>query len=349
MSKGGKEDRKFMERVVYSHLGRSSDKVKVGPGVGLDNGVVSVGPGRVMILTVDPVSVIPAFGMKLSAWLSVHLIASDYTSSGRDPEYAIFSYNFPRTMESSDKENYIRSIGSECMKLGISIVGGHTGTYPGGEFTVVGAGTMLGFAGADDYVTPAMARVGDSILVTKHAAIEATGSLATAFPDFVEKRLGPKLLNRAMNEIRLASTVKDAKTARSLGLGTGGVSSMHDATEGGVLGALAEMAAASSLEFQVDTTRIPISGEASAVCGIFGLDPLATMGEGALIITCDPAKVPELHGKMARAGIPFAPIGRVTEGKGLTIKSGKRNGGKYKPRRDRYWRVYGEAVRQRLR
>jgi hydrogenase expression/formation protein HypE len=349
MTREGKEAREFMERVVYSSLGKSSARVRVRPGVGLDNGIVSVGPGRVMILTVDPVSVIPAFGMKLSAWLSVHLIASDYTSSGKDPEYAIFSFNFPSTMNSADKEEYIRSIGSECRRLGISIVGGHTGTYPGGGFSVVGAGTMLGFSDAGSYVTPAMARAGDSILITKHAAIEATGSLALAFPDFVEKELGPRLSRRAKNEIKLASTVKDARTAKLVGLGNEGASSMHDATEGGVLGGLDEMSTAASLAFHVDLEKVPVSEEASAVCCAFGLNPLRTMGEGALLITCNPMRVSELEGKMSQVGIPLSQIGQVRDGKGLIIQSGKRRASRYAPGPDRYWQVYSRALRRRLR
>ena len=349
MSHEGKEDRKFMESVVYSSLGKSSNSVRVRPGVGLDNGVVSIGPGKVLILTVDPVSIIPAFGMKLSAWLSVHLIASDYTSSGKDPKYAIFSYNFPGRLSSADKEQYVRAIGSECKRLGISIVGGHTGTYPGGGFTVVGAGTFLGFSDAGGYVTPAMARAGDAIFITKHAAIEATGSLALAFPDFVAEELGPKLSRRAKQEIGLASTVQDAQIARMVGLGREGVSSMHDATEGGVLGGLDEMSSAASLAFHIDVEEGPVSVEASAVCGAFGLDPLRTMGEGALMITCNPTRVHELERKMSRAGIPLSQIGQVKAGKGLIIKSGKRRAWRYAPGPDRYWQVYGRAMRQRLR
>jgi hydrogenase expression/formation protein HypE len=338
-----------MQRVVYSSLGRRSRKVKLGPGIGLDNGVVSIGGGRVMILTVDPVSAIPAFGMSMSAWLSVHLIASDYTTSGNDPEYAMFTYNFPGEMSEADREEYIRSVGMECGALGVGIVGGHTGSYPGSGLTVIGSGSMLGFASEKGYAAPSMARVGDTIVMTKHAAIEATCSLATSFPTFVESRVGAVYTKRAKEQVRLCSTVVDARTARGVGIGARGVSSMHDATEGGVLGALHEMAIASEMRFVVHPDGIPVTPESRAVCEAFGLDPLKTMGEGALLITCLPEKVPALRRVLSRSGVESAEIGSVERGEGLVMMDSHGHGHPFAPHGDAYWDAYGRALGQRLR
>lgn len=301
-----------------------------------------------MVVTVDPVSAIPAFGMKLSAWLSVHLIASDLTAAGVDPDYAIFAYNFPRDMRGAERERYVREIGNECKKLGIAIVAGHTGSYPGGGYTVIGSGAMLGFTSRGHYVTPSMAQVGDEVLMTKSAAMEATGSLALSFPDFVGERLGSARAGRARSMIRSCSTVKDAKEARQAGIGRGTVTSMHDATEGGVLGALEEMAEASQKGFVVDPGDIPVSKEAEGVCAAFGLDPLATMGEGALLITCGPRRVDELVRRLERAGIAAARIGTVEEGPGLRLVDGARRQRRHGAGPDRYWSVYEDATRRGL-
>jgi len=323
--------------------------VMVGPGMGLDNGVVSIGNGRVLILTVDPVSAIPGFGMRLSAWLSVHLIASDYTTSGNDPEYAMFTYNFPAEMSEADREEYIRAVGMECDALGIAIVGGHTGSYPGSGLTVIGSGSMLGVASIGAYIAPSMARAGDAILMTKHAAIEATCSLAKSFPAFVESRVGADHAKRARAQVRLCSTVTDARAARGVGFGSRGISSMHDATEGGVLGALQEMAIASGMRFVVRTDGIPVTPESRAVCEAFGLDPLKTMGEGALLITCLPEKVPALRWTLSRSGVKSAEIGSVERGKGLLMmdRQGRRHA--FAPGADEYWDAYRRALGRRLR
>ncbi len=334
-----------MEEVVYANLGLPSKKLRVGPARGLDNGVVSIGNRRVMVATIDPVSVIPRFGMRLSGWLSVHLIASDLTSSGVDPEFAIFCYNFPHAMSTSEREEYVRAIGAECRRLGTAIAAGHTGTYPGGGYTVIGSGTMVGFAKEGSYLTPAMARAGDRILMTKHAAIEAAASLALSFPAYAERKVGPGLARRARSLINLCTTVEDARTARRAGLGEEGVTSMHDATEGGVLGALDEMAGASGKQFEVEAARIPVSKEAAAVCGAFRIDPLVTMGEGALLITCNPGRVDDLTKKLKRSGTGVTEIGVVRAGEGLMVMRGNRSR-RFRSGQDGYWAVYESAARQ---
>lgn len=344
----GKEGLEFMEKVVYSSLGRVSPRMMVGPGRGLDNAVIALGHGRVLVVTVDPISAIPALGMPLSAWLSVHLIASDLAASGADPEFATFSYNFPPTLGPSEREEYLRSVSAECDRLGVAVAGGNTGSYPGGGFTVIGAGTMFGLASEDGYVTPAMARAGDAILVTKHAAIEATASLALSFPAYVTKKVGEATAKRARGSVRLCSTVEDARTTRKVGLGEGGITSMHDATEGGVLGALDEMSFASRKTFEVDVASIPVSNEAAMVCASFGIDPLRTMGEGALLVTCRRDRVPELERKMSRGSIPVHEIGVVKEGVGLHLKRRGRRAIRFKPAPDRYWVAYEKATLSKL-
>jgi hydrogenase expression/formation protein HypE len=348
MAGPGKEGKDFMEKVVYAHLGARSSRLRVGPGRGLDNGVVDLGGGKAMVLTLDPISAIPAFGMELSARLSVHLIASDFTTSGFDPEFAAFSYNFPPVMTESERGKYIGALGDECKSLGVSIAAGHTGSYPGSGYTVMGSGMMFGFVPQGEYITPAMAQVGDFVLMTKEAAIEAAGSLALCFPKFVAKEIGAAAARRAQALLGGCSTVEDARAARKAGLGKGKVSSMHDATEGGVLGALEEMASASGKAFEVELERIPRTAEATRVCRAFGLDPLKTMGEGALMITCSPEKVEEVEKMVSREGVPVARIGKVKKGDGLGLRSKDGRMRKFEPGPDRYWEAFELATRRGL-
>lgn len=335
--------------VVYRSLGARRSQVLRGPGRGLDNAMLLLPGGKVMILTTDPVSLIPSLGAKLSAWLSVHLIASDYTTSGTTPEFASFTFNFPAAIDPRGRDSYLESVGKACKDLGVSIVAGHTGSYPGADFTVIGAGTMFGLAERGAYVDPSMARKGDTILMTKWAAIEATASLANSFPRFTRKVLGDSLAAKARRAVASCSTVRDAMVAVSVGIGEGRVSSMHDATEGGVLGAMDEMAAASGKAFVVDPGEIPVAPESRRVCAAFGLDPLRTMGEGALILTCGRRSVADLENSLARSGIPVTKIGEVRSGSGLILSLGKERHQRYSPGPDGYWTAYHGAMGRGLR
>jgi hydrogenase expression/formation protein HypE len=340
----GKAGEELLEGVVYRNLGVERSEVIKGPGRGMDNAVIGLGGKRVMILTVDPVSIIPSLGMELSGWLSVHLIASDYTTSGLRPEYATFSFNFPSELSDVDREEYVRSIGKECRRLGITVAAGHTGSYPGAGFTVIGAGSMFGFGRRGDYVDPSMAKPGDAILMTKQAGIEATASLALSFPRHVESKVGHDRASRARRLVKSCSTVADALTAARIGLGRSGITSMHDATEGGVLGGLDEMASASGTAFHVDEGKIYVSEEVGAVCGAFGLDPLGSLSEGTLLVTCNPERLDALRKEVGGSGMPIWEIGYVRDGAGLWVTKGGGRPKRIKPGTDRYWVAYRNAI-----
>jgi len=335
-------DRDFLGRVLVRNLGARSGDVLVGPGLGLDNAVLSIGAGRVMVVTADPLSMIPSAGMEDSAWLTVHELASDLTTSAVKPQFAVLDYNLPPSLSMEDFERYVKAVGRECSKLGVSIIGGHTGRYPGSDFTVVGGGMMMGMADEEDYVTPSMMQEGDDVIMTKGSAIEATAVLARTFPKTVRMKLGRKVAERAGSYFHLCSTVKDALVAGSVGLRSDGVTSMHDATEGGVFGALYELARSSSRMIRVDRGSVIVSEESELVCKLFGLDPLVTLSEGTLLITCRPHRSPELLRRLRKEGIEAASIGDVgVRGSGRLILSSGGRGHRYVPPKfDPYWGAY---------
>ncbi len=342
----GKVPREFLESVVFANLGAKRSSLLVGPAHGLDNAVISLGGRKVLIVTSDPLSVIPSIGMKESAWLSVHLVASDLTTSGVSPQFAMLDLNLPPDMELPAVSTYLEAVGDECRKLGIAIVGGHTGRYPGSGYTVVGGGMMFSVAERDAYVTPAMAKPGDAVVITKGAAIGATAVLAHSFPAAVEDKVGRALLRKARSRLRDCSTVRDAQAAASVGLREN-VTSMHDATEGGVLGGLFELSSACGLPVIVRHEEIHVPQEASAVCGVFGLDPLTTLSEGTLILTCRPQGVEDLRGALAEAKVECYEVGRISprgKTKGLWVSSGGSRPLAHTPGPDGYWEAYSDAA-----
>ena len=346
----GKVDRDFLSRVLLRNTGAVSDSVIVGPGIGLDNAVLAVGGGNVMVVTADPLSIIPSIGMERSAWLTVHELASDLTTSAVRPQFAVLDFNLPPSLKMGAFGRYVKAVSDECGRLGVSIVGGHTGKYPGSGFTVVGGGVMMGLAREGAYLTPRMMQEGDAILMTKGAAIEATAVLSLAFPRKTDEALGSKrLAERARGYLGLCSTVADALAASSVGIKDEGVTSMHDATEGGVLGALYELARSSGRELSVERERIYVSEESSAVCAAFDLDPLVTLSEGTLVATCRPDRVEEALRALSRNGIDGFRIGRAGgrrggEGRLYLSLAGGRGREFVPPKYDPYWRAYADGV-----
>jgi hydrogenase expression/formation protein HypE len=342
----GKVDRDFLGRVLLKNTGAKRRSVIVGPGMGLDNAVVSVGPGRVLVVTSDPLSIVPSIGMKDSAWLSVHEIASDLTTSGVSPQFAVLDYNLPPSLSPQDFEEYAVAVSDECRALGVSIIGGHSGRYPGSGFTVVGGGMMMSLAEDRAYVTPKMIRGGDDLVMTKGAAIEATAVLARSFAQRTERLVGSRLASRAASYLRRCSTVEEALAAATLGLGADGVTAMHDATEGGVLGGLYELAQTCGRTLRVEREMVEVSEESRSVCEAYGIDPLVTISEGTLLIACAPERTKRLLGALASRRIKGFKIGSVG-GKGarLALSEGGSQRSYRPPKLDPYWEVYARGTK----
>src|SRR5436853_3491051 len=181
--------RHLLESVLYRSVGSARSQIIIGPSFGVDNSIVRLSGGRVLAATTDPLSYIPSLGPKASAWLSVHLLASDLTTSGFSPQFGLFDFNLPPTLSHASFTKYWRSFHQECKKLGLSIIGGHTGRYPGIDYTIVGGGVLMAIGPEDHYLTSSMARNGDDVVLTKGAAIETTAVLTRAFPHRVRKTL----------------------------------------------------------------------------------------------------------------------------------------------------------------
>ena len=64
------------------------------------------------------------------------------------------------------------------------------------------------------------------------------------------------------------------------------MTSMHDATEGGVLGGLTEVAVGVPRSgMRIELEAIPVRDEVRAVCDHVGMDPYTSISEGTLIAT----------------------------------------------------------------
>ena len=83
--------------------------------------------------------------------------------------------------------------------------------------------------------------------------------------EILQNKIEGKLLQRAKNFIGMTSVLKDALTAMRIGK----IHAMHDATEGGISGALQELALASNIGILVYEEKIPIHEETKAICNFF--------------------------------------------------------------------------------
>jgi hydrogenase maturation factor len=338
----GKATAELFEQVILRRLGARDPDVIVGPTHGVDVGVVKVADGVAMALTADPIFVVPAYGWTRAAWFAVHILASDAATSGLPLRWMAVDLNLPPEISDEDLTALWDAFSTTCEDLGIAIVTGHTARYDGCAWPMVGGATCMALGSVDAFVTPTMARPGDRVVVTKGAAIEATALFAATFPRRLAAGVGEEVVKRADALFEQMTVVPEARVAARFGLREAGVTSMHDATEGGVIGGLLEVATASATGMRVELEAVPLRPEVRAVCEFVGIDPYTSISEGSLIATVVPERADAFDAALGAEGIDAAVVGEVTErAEGRIVVTDGREVPLVHPGLDPFWGAFG--------
>lgn len=293
---------------------RHGRDILVGPMIGEDAAAVAVGDG-VLVVATDPVT----FAADRVGWYAVQINANDVATMGAAPRWfqacVLMPAESPVTVRS-----VFDDIAEACRKLGVTVLGGHTEVTAGLTHPIV-VGTMMGMTTRDGLVRSSAARVGDAIVLTKSAAIEATAIMARECADRLAGRISGAALRRAEKFLfdPGISAVREAMSATRAG-----AMAMHDPTEGGVLTGLWEMAHAAGRRFVVDVEAVPIARETRKLCQLLEIDALRAIASGCLLITIGQNAAADLIRRLRRMDIDATVIGRVRRGpKGLFDLDGR--------------------------
>jgi len=333
----GKPSPTRLKKLLADSFGAPHAKVLVGPGTGLDAAILELEDGRVMAVAEDPIFPAPGLPLEIMGWFTVHIGASDVAVTGVKPQFMTYTLLLPGACPEAEARTIITSISDTARDLGITILGGHTGWYDAVTVPTVGGVAVWGFAEADRWISPGGAQDGDVILMTKGPSIEATALLAILYRDRLRDHVAPELLERACARADQITVVKDALTAYA----AGGVHAMHDATEGGVIGGLWEMASSSGLGLSCDFDAIPVPADIAAVSGALGFDPWAAISEGTLLAAVVPAATDGVTAALSAAGLATHRLGRFeAAAKTLTARREGRVVELQEPQEDPFWALF---------
>lgn len=311
MTSIGKIDSSLFEKVIYPKLGAVHREVLVGPKIGSDAAIVLIDDQTVLTLTTDPFFLMPELGWQKAVWFAIHILVSDSMTTAIQPRWLTLDLNLPLELSDLEFQEIWEHIHQTCLELNLSIVTGHTGRYEGCYFPTIGSGTVLGIGSKDLYVTPQMANVGDIVLVTKSAALETTALLGNLCYEEIAKDCGVQIAQSARDLFYSLSVFEDARIAASVGVRENGITSMHDATERGVQGAIVEVAQVSQKGMLIYREEIPILQCTEEICRAYKFDPYKSSSEGTLLLTCNPQKVQNVLSAFRDYGIPCTEIGVV--------------------------------------
>ncbi len=311
-----------------------------GGGSNTGDGGANAGGGQALVTATDPLSLLPALGFERAGRFAVSFAISDVAVSGVAPPHVAVSLSLPTEMDESAFASFWQGLTSECAELGVAVVTGHTAQYPAASYPWVGATTVFGVGDHDDVIRPDGARPGDDLVVTEGPAVETAGLLATLFPAEFDA-LGAETVADAQACLNRTGVTRDARAAveaaraeHETSAAAGDVTdapipasaatdapiaAMHDATEGGLRGALCETAAASGVRLDVDRDRVPTDPAALAVTDHLGIDPWACTTAGSLLLSVDPAATETVVSALESRGTPAAAAGTVREGSGVSV------------------------------
>ncbi|MCY6369714.1 AIR synthase family protein [Clostridium ganghwense] len=295
----GKLEWADLHKIITGNKSVRREDVRIRSAIGEDCSVMNFGDYE-CVMSTDPIT-----GAENNIGkLAVHINCNDVASCGVEPAGLLVTILVPPHAELKDIENIMKEIDDETKKLNVEILGGHTEITDAVNRIVISC-TVIGKTKKDMAVATSGATIGDDIIVTKKLCLEGTSIVVNDYYEKVKQILSEQEIEEARRYIEKLSVIKEGKIS-----GEFGVNSMHDITEGGVLGALWEVAEGSSVGFKIYKEKLPVSYITKKICELFSIDPLRFISSGSMLITCSNGK--KLVEKLKENGIEASIVGNIT-------------------------------------
>jgi hydrogenase maturation factor len=297
----GKLPPELLRGLVLGRLGARRAETLVPAALGIDAAVIGLDPDWACVLTCDPITTATSGAGRLA----VHVVCNDLAAMGAEPVGVLTTLLFPAGVAAVEIGELMTEIDVTALSMNVEVLGGHTEVAPGLSAPLV-VMTGIGKVRRDRVLTAGGGRPGAALLLTKAAALEGSHVLANDLGSRLRQlRVSDSVLDAARGYGEALSVVAEARRAADLG-----AMAMHDPTEGGVVGALWEMAEASGCGFRVSVAAIPVRAPTRAICAALGVDPLRLIASGALLIAC--ADGASMLSGLTDDGIEAAEIGALT-------------------------------------
>lgn len=308
----GKLDSNLLKEIIFSHIKFRREEVLVRPGIGKDCAVVDYGED-VCVLSTDPITGAASEVGKLA----IHISCNDIASEGVEPIGIMLTVMVPESTTKEEIEFIMKQASSEAEKLHVEIIGGHTEVTNAVNRPVI-VSTAIGKGKKERYTSQNVVRIGDHIILTKYAGLEGTGIIAYDHEEELKKKISQEEIDNAKKFLENLSVIKEGIIGGNLG-----ATSMHDVTEGGVLGAIWETCESANLGAKITIEAIPVREETLKICAVYHIDYLRLISSGCMVITIPGHKKDDLLNQLKAKDILASDIGVMTEKDVIMIKDGE--------------------------
>lgn len=298
----GKIPESVLKRSVFKQIHTRREEVLLGAGVGEDCAALKLAEDELFVISTDPIT-----GTATDIGnLAIHITLNDLASAGAEPIGVMLTILLPEQAQEPELKEMMGQIEEACAKANVQIMGGHTEVTRAVNQALINV-CGVGKAQAGKLVSTAGAEPGDDIVITKWIGLEGTSIIAKEKETELLSRYPLQMVETAREFDQYLSVLPEAATAVK-----SGVSAMHDVTEGGIFGALWELAEASGVGLEIDLKKIPVKQETIEVCEFFGINPYELISSGAMLMAAQDGNT--LVRELAKQGIPAAVVGKATAG-----------------------------------
>jgi len=235
--------------------------------------------------------------------LGVNGTINDLAMSGAEPLYLSASFILEEGFPVDDLRRIARSMAEACAEAGVAIVTGDTKVVNRGKADGIFINTAgVGVIRRPVDISAGNGKPGDKVILSGNigdhgmAIMIARGGIDLE-ADIASDTAPLSPLVKAMLEV------------------TTEVHCLKDATRGGVVSVLNEIARHSDVAIVIDEASVPVRDEVRAACEILGIDPLHVANEGKLVAVVDRSMAEDVLAAMRQHpyGRHAEIIGEVTE------------------------------------
>ncbi len=302
MLKVGKVPENVLKRSVFKQIHTKREEIVLGAGVGEDCAAAKLAEDEIFVISTDPIT---GTAQDIGN-LAIHITLNDLASSGAEPVGVMLTILLPEGSEEAELKTMMRQVEEGCAKANVQIMGGHTEVTKAVNQPIISV-CGVGKAKEGKLVSTAGARPGHDIVITKWIGLEGTSIIAKEKEAELLTRYPAHLIESAKNFDGYLSVLPEAALAVQ-----SGVSAMHDVTEGGIFGALWEMAESSGVGLEIDLKKIPVKQETIEVCEFFGINPYELISSGSMLMAT--ADGNHLVRELEKGGIHAVVVGKAVEG-----------------------------------
>lgn len=303
--KVGKVSEKMLNKWVFTEV-QARPEVMQGPMLGEDCAAIRLAAEELVVLTTDPIT---ATEENIS-YLAIHVTLNDLAAAGAEAIGVLVTILLPPKYPQSKLEELFRDLNRTVGQAGIAILGGHTEVTDAVSRAVISV-TGVGKVPAKQALFGKQIEAGDSIVMTKFAGLEGTAILAKEKETELKSLYSQEFIDRAKSLDELISVQPEANIAMK----TPDIhlKAMHDVTEGGVLGAIWELAEKAQRGVEIDLAAIPVLQETVEITEFFDINPYKLISSGAMLMVAGDGEI--LAERLRQEGIAAKVIGKVIEPK----------------------------------